>query len=196
MEFTSGETVFNGSLSDNAALRDYNPRAFLTNLIWATRGERQCFQFSPRDAQACNRFVATDPNAQISVISGTWAVPLMCSDQGFDAIRAKAAQLQRTEAAHLALLRSDPATARVRIWTMAEFLENPMEHLQTIIDEINPRAPRRLAEAPRMADLTNFPQFLQNLKNQGMQPTLTGDFPVTLGWHSTTAANHRPVKMR
>lgn len=196
VEFTSGETVFNGSLSDNAALRDYNPRAFLTNLIWATRGERQCFQFSPRDAQACNRFVATDPNAQISVISGTWAVPLMCSDQGFDAIRAKAAQLQRTEAAHLALLRSDPATARVRIWTMAEFLENPMEHLQTIIDEINPRAPRRLAEAPRMADLTNFPQFLQNLKNQGMQPTLTGDFPVTLGWHSTTAANHRPVKMR
>ena len=46
-----------------------------------------------------------------------------------------------------------------------------------IVDEIAPRAPRRLTEAPRMVDLGGFVQFLQNLKNQGMQPTLTGDFP-------------------
>ena len=35
-----------------------------------------------------------------------------------------------------------------------------------------------LAEAPRLVDLTGFGQFLQNLRNQGMQPVLTGDFPV------------------
>ena len=29
-----------------------------------------------------------------------------------------------------------------------------------------------------MVDLTGFGQFLQNLKNQGMQPTLMGDFAV------------------
>jgi hypothetical protein len=28
----------------------------------------------------------------------------------------------------------------VRIWTLAEFVENPMEPLQTIVDEISPRA--------------------------------------------------------
>jgi len=53
-----------------------------------------------------------------------------------------------------------------------------MEPLQTIIDEIGPRQGRRLTEAPRMADLTGFGQFLQNLRNQGMQPVLMGDFPV------------------
>ncbi len=177
-EFSGGETVFSGCLSDSAALRDYNPRAFLTSLIWNSRGERQCFMFSPRDTQAINWFTATDPNAQISVISGAWAVPLFRSTQNFSILRREAARLQQIETDHLAILRSMYVKARVRIWTMADFIENPMEPLQTIIDEISPRATRRLAEAPRMVDLTGFGQFLQNLKNQGMLPRLMGDFPV------------------
>ncbi len=195
-EFAGGEPVFNGALCDNASLRDYNPRAFLTNLIWNTRGERQCFQFGPRDTQDCNRFMATDPNAQISVISGTWAVPLFRKADTFAAIRAEAARLQRIETAHLDLLRSAPVKARVRIWTMAEFLENPMEYLQTIIDEISPRAPRRLSEVPHMIDLTGFGQFLQNLKNQGMHPTLMGDFPATQDWHPADPARNRPFLVK
>jgi hypothetical protein len=61
---------------------------------------------------------------------------------------------------------------------MAEFIESPMEPLQVIIDEIGQKSLRRLAEAPRLEDLTGFGQFLQNLKNQGMHPYLMGDFPV------------------
>ncbi|MGB3312794.1 MAG: glycosyl transferase, partial [Albidovulum sp.] len=176
--FSGGETIYNGALSDSAALRDYNPKSFLTNLIWNTRGERQCFQFSPRDNQDCNWFIATDPNAQISVISGAWAVPLMQSNLNFADIRKEAARLQKIETEHLQILRTMYVKARLRIWTMAEFIENPMEPLQTIIDEIRPRATRQLTEAPKMADLTGFGQFLQNLKNQGMKPTLMGDFTV------------------
>lgn len=176
--FAGDEAVYNGALSDSAALRDYNPRAFLTNLIWNTRGERQCFQFGPADTQDPSWFIALDPNAQISVISGAWAVPLFRSNLDFATIRKEAARLQKIEGTHLDILRSPYAKARVRIWTMAEFVENPMEPLQAIIDEINPRALRRLAEVPMMVDLTGFGQFLQNLKNQGMQPLLMGDFPI------------------
>ena len=61
---------------------------------------------------------------------------------------------------------------------MAEFIEAPMEPLQTIIDEIGVRSTRRLTEVPKMSDLTGFGQFLRNLKNQGMQPYLMGEFPV------------------
>lgn len=178
VEFSGGETIFDGCLSGSAALRDYNPRSFLTSLIWNSRGERQCFQFSPRDRQDLNRFMATDANAQISVISGSWAIPLLRADQPFAVVRAEAAQLQRIESAHLALLRGPDVKARVRLWTLAEFLESPMEHLQPILDEIAPRTQRTITEAPRMVDLHGFAQFLQNLKNQGMQPTVMGDFPV------------------
>lgn len=178
VEFSGRDSTFDGALPDSAALRDYNPRAFLTNLIWNSRGERQSFQFSPRDEQALNAFIATDANAQISVISGSWAIPLLRTDQPFAAIRAEAARLQRVESAHLALLRAPSVKARVRIWTLADFLESPMEHLQTILDEIAPRSQRAITEVPRMVDLEGFAQFLQNLKNQGMQPTLMGDFPV------------------
>jgi hypothetical protein len=46
------------------------------------------------------------------------------------------------------------------------------------MDEIGARGQRRLTEAPRLTDLKGFGQFLQNLRNQGMQPVLMGDFPV------------------
>ena len=196
VQFAGGEVVYNGCLSNSAAGRDYNPKAFLTNLIWNTRGERQCFQFGPDDRQDIGWFMAMDPNAQISVVSGAWAVPLFHSNRNFTDIRKEAARLQKIEAAHLAVLRSVYTKARVRIWTMAEFVENPMEPLQTIMDEINPRAQRRLSEAPLMVDLTGFGQFLQNLKNQGMQPVLMGDFPSGDGPHSTPTARDRPYLVK
>ncbi len=179
VHFAGGDTVYNGAMSDSAEMRDYNPKSFLTNLIWNTRGERQCFQFGPADNQKPINFMAADSNAQISVISGAWAIPLFHSNRNFGDIRREAAILQKIEAEFLSALRGSWVKARVRTWTLAEFVENPMEPLQTIVDEISPRSLRRLTEAPRLADLTGFGQFLQNLRNQGMQPVLMGDFPVS-----------------
>lgn len=178
VEFAGRQSVFSGALIDSAELRDYNPRAFLTNLIWNTRGERQCFMFGPRDNQDISWILAKDPNAQISVISGAWAVPLFYSNANFTDIRREAARLQQREAKHLEILRSAHTKARVRIWTLADFIENPMAPMQTIVDEIGARGAPRLTEAPRMVSLEGFGQFLQNLKNQGMQPHLMGDFPM------------------
>jgi len=174
--FAGGQSTFTGALSDAPKLRDYNANAFLTSLIWNTRGERQCFMFGPRDTQDISWMIASDPHAQISVVSGAWAVPLFHSNANFSDTRREAARLQKIESEHLSILRSKWVKAKVRIWTMADFIESPMEPLQTIIDEIGPRNVRRLSEAPRMVDLTGFGQFLQNLKNQGMQPHLMGDF--------------------
>lgn len=189
--FADGQTATSGALSDAATLRDHNPNAFLTNLIWNTRGERQCFQFGPGDNQAINWRLAKDPNAQISVISGAWAVPLFQSQEDFTTVRTIAAELQKTESDHLDVLRSPWVKARVRIWTMADFIEAPMEPLQTILEEIGPSATQRgLSEVPRLVDLTGFGQFLQNLRNHGMHPHLMGDFPVEQG--DAVEKNDRP----
>lgn len=181
-EFAGREKVFTGSLTDNAALRDYNPRAFLTSLLWSTRGERQCFQFGPADTQNKNfdllTFMASDSNAQISVISGAWAVPLYRSGGDFAQIRKEAARLQRIETQMLDLLQAPEVRARIRIWTMAEFLENPAEPLQTLIDEIAPHSQSRQLHVPELFDLSGYGSFLQELRNQGMQPVLMGDFPL------------------
>ena len=61
---------------------------------------------------------------------------------------------------------------------MAEFVESPMDPLQTILEDMGVPQPNHLTEAPTMVDLTGFGKFLQNLKNQGMHPYLMGDFPV------------------
>ena len=196
-EFAGGQTVLNGALSDSAALRDYNKRAFLANLLWNTRGERQCFQLGPRDAlEDIEWDIAKDTNAQIMVISGAWAVPLFQSNADFRDIRSMAAELQRIESKHLDILRSQWAKVRVRVWTLAEFVEAPMEPLQTIIDEIGQSGLRGLAEVPKMADLTGFGQFLQNLKNQGMHPYLMGDFPVERSLNGTPSVPRKPYLVR
>lgn len=196
VEFSGGEAIYNGAMSNSAAIRDYNPKSFLASLLWNTRGERQCFQFGPADNQEINWQLASDPNATISVISGAWAVPLFKSNLNFSEIRKEAARLQRLEQEHLTVLRSPWTKARTRIWNLAEFVENPMEPLQTIVDEISPRALRRLTEAPRMTDLTGFGQFLQNLRNQGMQPVLMGDFPVSDDLQQNAARRGRPYLVK
>lgn len=178
VEFDGRQSHFNGALSASPALRDHNSQMFLTNLIWNTRGERQSFQFGPHDTQDISWMIAKDPNAHVSVISGTWAVSLFQSNRDFLDLRVEAARLQQIEHEHLKALRSPYAKARVKIWTMAEFIEAPMEALQGIVDEMTVKSVRRFTEAPKMHDLTGFGQFLQNLKNQGMHPYLMGDFPV------------------
>lgn len=194
--FSKDQTVVSGCISENAALRDNDPRAFLTNLIWNTRGERQCFQFGPADNQKLIWFMAQDPNAQISVISGAWAVPLFRSNANFSELRKTAAELQKIEALFLEALRAPQTKARVRIWTMADFVEHPMEHLQGIVDEIGYRSGHRLTEAPKLTKLTGFGQFLQNLKNEGMHPYLMGDFPVEANANTQNSAARKPYLVR
>ncbi|MCV6825548.1 MULTISPECIES: beta-1,6-N-acetylglucosaminyltransferase [Halocynthiibacter] len=177
-QFAGRGKVFAGCLSDDPVLRDYAPTDFLRNLIWNTRGEKQVFQFGPRDTQDTSWFMAKDVNASIIVVTGAWAVPLFHSNRSFSEIREIAAEQQRIESDHVDILRSYYAKARVQIYTLAEFVQSPTEPMQRVIDEIGPRTMRRITEAPRMVDLTGFGKFLQNLKNQGMHPYLVGDFPI------------------
>ena len=178
VHYSDNQTTVNGALSASAAVRDYDSKAFLTNLIWNTRGERQCFQYGPNDNQDICWHIAKDPNAHLSRITGAWAVPLSKSNEDFADIRRKAAVLQKIESEQLKVLRSPYTKARVRIWTMAEFIEAPIEPLQSILDQIGQTRSHRVSEVPKMVDLRGFGQFLQNLKNQGMHPYLMGDFPI------------------
>jgi hypothetical protein len=196
VEFEGRQETFSGALCDNAKLRDHHAQSFLVNLIWNTRGERQCFQYGPMDSQLVSWDLAKDPNAQISVISGAWAIPLFQSNRNFSDIRADAAELQRIESEHLNALRSTWVKARIRIWTLADFIETPMEALQTVLDEMGAKNLRRVTEAPKMADLTGFGQFLQNLKNQGMHPYLMGDFPSDAGPTVQRPSRRKPYLVR
>ncbi|MCA0042085.1 beta-1,6-N-acetylglucosaminyltransferase [Celeribacter litoreus] len=195
-QFANGQPAFSGALSSNPKLRDYNACGFLTSLLWNTRGERQCFMFGPRDTQDVTMLMAMDQNAQISVISGAWALSLFKSNMQFNDLRREAARLQKIEGAHLEILRSPTVKARIRIWAMSDFIESPAEPLQAIVDEIGPRNFRRLSELPRMRDLSGFAQFLQNLKNHGMKPHLMGDFPMSDEPTTRSTERKRPYLVR
>lgn len=191
-EFAEGQHSFAGALSDSAALRDYNPEAFLSNMIWNTRGERQAFLFGPRDNQSIRGFLTRDSNAHISVISGAWAVRLFLTRKDPMEVRAEAARLQRIEADYLNALRETSTRARVRIWTLSEFIEAPMEVVQTVMREAGAQTPRRLTEVPRLVDLKGLGAFLQELRNQGTNPHLVGDIPAVIGEVAPSEPSRRP----
>jgi len=176
--FAGGGSEYFGALSSSAALRDYDGTAFLTNLIWNTRGERQCFQFGPADTQDIAWDITRDANARIHVITGAWAVPLFLSEGRFADMRRTAARLQKTESAFLKVLRSDHCRARVKIQTLSDFVLNPIEPLQDVLDQLAARDRLKLTAPPEMVHLGGFGEFLQNLKNQGMHLHLAGDFPT------------------
>ena len=106
-------------------------------------------------------------------------------------------QLRIPRRGELVLLRQIAIREDVSHDPQQEFVEEPMENLQTILDSIGgPSSGARITEAPRMADLTGFGQFLQNLKNQGMNPHVTGDFPVNHPGASTRSGGRRPYLVR
>ncbi len=176
--FAGRSEIYNGCLSNSAKLRDYNPEKFLANLIWNTQGEHQCLQFGPADKQEIGGFIGNDPNARVFIITGAWAVPLFHSGMNFPKIRRHAARYQAIEAGHANWLKDHGIRARVKVWTLAEFVEDPMPILQSMLDGLDPGASRKLTEVPKMADLAGFGTFVQRLKNAGMNPHSVGDFPL------------------
>jgi hypothetical protein len=176
--YAEGVETFNGGLSRDPALRDYNPPAFLSNLVWNSRGETQCFQIAPYDRQDLNDHMIWDPNACISVITGAWALKLFHTDMPFAEARREAAWMQKVEDHFLGQLRRKGLPARINITSLAEFVANPTDHLQHVLDQMTPLGKRRLIEPPALVDLDGFGAFLQALRNAGMKPYLTGDFPL------------------
>ncbi len=164
-------------MSDSTALRRYNPEGFLRNLIWNTRGEHQSFLFSPRDDLEISEFLASDPNAYVAAISGAWALPLLRSGRPVTDIRAEAARLQKREARHLDRLHQRRTRARVRIWTLAEFVTDPALPLQVVIDDFSVPGAQSLTGMPRLKPMEGLAAFLQELRNAGMSPHTAGEVP-------------------
>lgn len=177
VEFEGRHQIGPGALSSNAALRDHDPQGFLAALIRVT-DSMQAFQFSPRDSQKLNWFISTDPNAHIAVITGAWVVPLLHSGMPQDDIRRATALLQRAEKKQLEILQSVWVKARVRVWTLADFLARPAGILTTALMDIDPLMSPVLDDLPIMRDISNLPVFLRDLRNAGLHVDIAGDFPV------------------
>lgn len=174
-QFHDRQTGYAGALSDNATLRDYDPEAFLRNLIWNTRGEHQSFMMSSRDDQGICTMLARDRLATISVITGAWALPLLRSGKPISEVRTEAALCQKVEGEFLKLLRERRARAKTSIWSLLEFLEHPAGPLQDVVDNLSGTESTYLTELPKTKPVRGLLEFLQNLRNAGMNPYLAGE---------------------
>lgn len=168
IEFEGRVAIGPGAFPDNAALRDHDAQGFLTSLIRRS-GRTQMFQFSPRDNQVLNWFIATDPNARLFIVTGAWVLPLLNSDMPFDDVRRVFARLQHAESEQLDVLNSIWVKARVTILDLPEFLADPKPVIAQAIAGLDPQA-RMPGALPDMRDMTGLPQLLRRLRNSGLRP--------------------------
>ncbi|MEM9966636.1 MAG: beta-1,6-N-acetylglucosaminyltransferase [Pseudomonadota bacterium] len=196
IQYAGGAQGIAGALSDNVALRNYNAKAFLTNLIWNTRGERQCFQFSAADQQRVRATLVKDANAEISVITGAWAIPLFNSDLAFAKIRNIASDLQKTESAFLKMLKAPSTKASVRIWSLADVVLSPAAALEHVLIQVRADPKAHVSAPPPMATLDGFGKFLQRLSNEGLHPYSVGAFPSEVPPSETPKEPIKPYLVR
>ncbi|MDO5659082.1 MAG: beta-1,6-N-acetylglucosaminyltransferase [Paracoccus sp. (in: a-proteobacteria)] len=174
-EFAHRATEGPGGLSADRRTRDYDAQGFLTSLIRIS-DRMQMFQHAPRDNQALNWFMVTDPNARIHIVTGAWVVPLMNSGMPFDDVRRIAAKLQQVEMEQLEVLRSVWVKAQVWEWELADFLARPADIMQSILTHIAGADAGANAPLPAMREVAGVGAFLQELRNAGLHPRLMGDF--------------------
>ena len=124
-EVSGHNAISHACLSSSASLRDNNPTAVLTNLIWNARGQHQCFQFGPRDVQKVGLTFHQDANAQIFVITGVRLVPLSRSGRRPSRIYSEAISLQAIEWVVLSALHVGSRKASVQMWSLAEVYGQP-----------------------------------------------------------------------
>lgn len=173
IEFSGRPQVGPGAISTNPALRDHDAQGFLTSLIRIS-GRMQVFQFSPRDNQVLNWFIATDPNAHLFVVTGAWMLPLIRSGMPFDDVRRITAQLQRAELAQMEVLNSVWVKARVQVHDLGDFLARPVALLEDAVRQIEPQA-APIRSLPAMRDPAGLSPLLRRLRNAGLQPRLSVD---------------------
>lgn len=172
-EFAGRPQVGPGAISSSTLIRDRDAQGFLTALIRVTP-RMQVFQFSPRDNQALNWFMATDPNAHIHVVTGAWMLPLLESDMPFDDIRRVTAQLQRAELAQLDVLNSVWVKARIHVHELTDFLARPQAMLAQSLQHL-PLIAGPPGDMPRMRDLNGLADLLRRMRNSGLRPRLSVD---------------------
>ncbi|SMX24909.1 DUF5927 domain-containing protein [Boseongicola aestuarii] len=177
-DFADGTDHSAGGLTAATRLRDYNPEAFLANIIWSAHEAYPAFLFAARDNQKITGFLARDPNASIAVISGAWAMPLLRSGKPVQALRRQAARLQQREVRMMELLRERRTRARVRIWSLADVLNAPAEPLRAVLEDHSVPGAAALTIMPSLHDMDALAAFLTELRNIGMDPHTAG--PVVL----------------
>ncbi|MGZ3215159.1 DUF5927 domain-containing protein [Paracoccus sp. T5] len=172
-EFAGRPQIGPGAISNSTLTRDRDPLGFLTAVIRISP-RIQMFQFSPRDNQALNWFMATDPNAHLHVITGAWMLPLLESGMPFDDIRRVTAQLQRAELAQLDVLNSVWVKARVHVHELTDFLARPEAILMQTLQQL-PVTPAAAGGMPKMRNPGGLADLLRRLRNSGLRPRLSGD---------------------
>ena len=180
VQFHGGAKVWHGAISNSAAIRDYNPRMFLTNLLWATRGERQCFAYGPEDNMdhEVNWFMATDTNAEINVIRGAWMLPLWRRGLVNDAVIAQIGQLQKREQDWVSILQSRWTLAKVRVWSVSDILKNPDSKVLEAVGDIAQAPALQAHGIQALMPVDGFQTYLAQLRDHGLPTQLLKDFQV------------------
>ncbi|MEO0829742.1 MAG: glycosyl transferase, partial [Pseudomonadota bacterium] len=174
-EFADRQHVGPGCLSADRRPRDRNPCAFLTNLLWASRGDAQAIMFHAEDSGEVWKFIAADDNACISMITGAWIVSLALSGLSGAQLRQEAVRLHRLEKDQITRLRAHDTRAQFRLHSLADALNSPVAVLHQLLEDTSGTKGKGLMAMPKLAPTDAVPALLRQLNKTGAPMQLVGE---------------------
>jgi len=170
VEFANGADVMPGGIVANPRIRDWNTEQFLTNLIWASKGRQQSFQFHVSDSTRMASFLLKDPNANILFIKGAWVVGMAPQkDETPAEFRRRAMRHKLLEKKHIDEMEGPETRATITTWTLAEVMANPGLPLEALADMIEGGTRPQAGYMPQMRQEHGLNELALNMHVEGMQ---------------------------
>ncbi len=163
------EHVLPGGLPASVRFRDYNPEQYLVNLIWNMRAAPPILLHDIADSPRISTFLARDPNARLTLITGAWALDLFHRQIEDDRVlRRSALRLISQEQLQLVRLDKGENPNAVHV-TLADAMMLPERVLGTALGVSD------LGALPGLRNHDGFEDFVERLENFGLNMDSLGD---------------------
>lgn len=164
--FQGGAKFTRGNLLAHHKIRDRDPEAYLSNLIWNYRKKKQGFFFDAVDVQRVVGTIVFDPNATVIIVRGGWVTQFV--DQKGKAKLSLAEKFQAREQRIFSLFDDPDAKAKISVIDLDELVEHPSGVLKTVALQIDPTAQLTVTDIPHLKALDDLRKTIRKLRNQGM----------------------------
>ena len=171
VNFSGGCADWSGGLTDHAARRDADPKAFLSNLLCGSTNGNHLIGFEMGDKAEILPDVFHDPMARVLMIEGAWVLPLL-KGQLPPIVRARFVALQRQERDLMSMFPSRDTRAEVKTLSLADAISSPSVLLSSLERDLGLENATHISTRPLQLDIKRLCTNLEALRDDGLNPTM------------------------
>ncbi len=168
-------TQYPGNIPASTAVRNRNPKGYLSNILWMGRSGHQSFLYDFRDNSKILETLAHDPKARIVLIRNSWLVQLLNRKASFANTLANAKRYHILEQRFLEEFNGPRVCADLRVLDLEAAVQTPGTVLNHAIEELPASGRKHLKEMPLRNPVNGLDVLARKLRNHGLDISFEPD---------------------